>query len=533
MLDPEKLEIFQALVTWPLPSVALCSDIKNNLEKVFSPTDSIDQFAFIDPQDEKEFKAYRQSINEPEFWQDEFWRAYWVDPDALIAVDLPPVPVSGSRAEPYFFLVPTDNVIDYEFIGYKKLDWVIFSHDKDSVYVYDSYSYRSFKFGARGELTLEVESFHGLGYAPIQKMLSKRITQFRRKMVISDLLGDLDNYVWDSVGLKHLKSFTGYPSVTTYEQECTYESPEGFRCENGWVNSYEEDGHTHSSRTPCPECSTQKSWTFGSVFWVPMPQPDGAQKAFPAIEVTKGDTESIRELRIDLKGQEEMIVKKASGVLMDTAKEAINEKQVGNMAESRVSILQSLAKEITRSKKFVLDTMARLRYGANFQGSVVNWGTKFLDISLKEAEDSYSQGKTAGMPDYVLAEKRRKMIEQKIANDPESSARLKILSDLEPQPGRSVKEVMDLNYVISKTDKIYKAYFEDFIVRFELENGAVEAYRRELKYEKKIDDIKSILKRYLNEKLTEFSTDSEKDGGGPGRGDAPEDNPKREDRDLR
>jgi hypothetical protein len=168
--------------------------------------------------------------------------------------------------------------------------------------------------------------------------------------------------------------------------------------------------------------------------------------------------------------------------------------------ESRQNNLEKLAEAIQDIQKFGEDTVARLRYGgAAYHGSVINYGNRFFLQTEKEMLEEYKVSKDAGLPNYMLEEKRSAWIEKKHKNDPLMAQRIKLLDALEPYPDYNLSNLQTIQEYISREQMVLKINFNDLIKRFENENGDIVKWREGLDFRFKVHRINEKLQAYIAE----------------------------------
>ena len=264
-----------------------------------------------------------------------------------------------------------------------------------------------------------------------------------------------------------------------------------------------------SEREVCPVCAEAGKVGPGHIIFISPPKEVGGTGADPdlmanPIKVIPAETQSldyVRKTLTELKGE---IRVNCVGRSIDTNDaSAKNELQVESGFESSEAILIKTKRNFEIIQGFALDTIARLRYGAEYLGGVVNYGDQFLQKSEGQEMTEYKTAVENKMPVYDLKERRKDIYNARYRNDPMRKKRFEILENLEPFPDQTVGELVNLQKatpaLVNDEDLIIKMFFNSFIDRFERERATVTAFGSAITFDKKIAGIREDLVKYAQE----------------------------------
>lgn len=532
LLPKDKATVFKALLTWPLPTVSLVGEVYGELSKVFEGQNKVFEFYFKDEEKLGDFQEYRQKIKEPTFWQIDAWQLVQTKINSVIAIDLS-LEQNTTAPEPRFFVIPVCSIhaILNDPIT-NSCEFLIWKTDPSSeerlaqivevAFTYDDATYRMLhRREGMDEFEVVLTVPHLLEYTPARMLWTDKLrkSSILKQAPHSPQLGDVDWILYQTICSRNLELYAGFPIVTTYQEQCDYQNSDGFSCEDGFifrfVGDIVEGIESRREKVACPSCSNRVLVGPGSVKEVPAPLDSQSANLMPAVEVTKGDVDSLEWFAddLDMKISEfnQSVTGKGSEPKNDQAK---NEKQVAGDFENRQAILARVALNLEQIQKFTLDTIALLRYGKEqYQGSIISYGTKFFLQSEKEVLESYQAAKTEGLPNYILENRRIAMLQKTFKNDPLMMARVQILDMLEPLPDYTSKEIDTMTFV-SRETLGYKVHFNDLIKRFELENDDIVKWRGNVDMKVKIAAIDKILREYLEDLIPDETVEVPLDENG-------------------
>lgn len=537
LLPAEKASTFESLITYPLPTVSLVKEVYKELWKVFDAQNKVETFVFNNNELIQDFQEYRASIKEPGYWASIGWGIIQTKINSILVVDLS-AEQETELPEPLFFTVPVEQVraLEQKRDG-ETLEYFIWQVDltdeekntlSEKVYIYDDAAYQiATKAVNSEEFVIVLNNPHDLGYCPARHYWTDNRTEMQKAAPHGKELGNLDWILYQTISGRNLELYAGFPIITTYQEDCTYETEDGYACDKGYTKIPRTDDNTKYDRKPCPDCESRTLVGPGSVKEVPAPRENVDADLMPAVEVTKGDVASLEWFESSLKNKIDEFKMKVVGQGGEPKNDqAKNQKQIDSGFESKQTILSDVARNLEKIQKFTLDTIARLRYGEKYEYSIISYGNKFFLQTEKETLENYKQAKDEGLPNYVLEDMRINMLQKRYRNDPDMLNRIMLLDLLEPLPDYDVKALVPIVTIDPKVT-FMKINFNDLIKRFELENGNILEYREGIEMNARVAKIKEILDKYVDETFIEPPEPEPETipGGGPPKPGAPKPKP--------
>ena len=526
ILPSEKYDMFQNLLTTPIPTVEVVDAAYNELYKLFFGQNRVVDFRFSGDEEflQKDWQVYRRQTGINEWFQFEGWNVFKNHINSPLVVDMPPLVIDeegratmqSDRPQPFFFFVPTENVIDLYNDHHNICHYLLYQNEPSDkikeenlidriAYYIDSERYSTF-IRKQGVWQFAATSEHDLEFTPAKSFWNKplRNSTYQRQNPVTPNLGALDWMLYSMISKRNLDLFAGFPIVSVYDQQCNYKNSDGFQCSGGYVGRYTNPQRTEQIVEECPKCSQNQMIGPGSTIFVPLPDPESESNVslMPAVEVTNGDVNSLKQMNNELERQRKEFMIHVTG--FDNAQTEVNApskntQQLRSDTESRHNIIMETKEGFEVIEKFILDTIAKLRYGDQYVGSVVNYGSQFFLKSFEEMQNDYKLAKDNGIPSFELQNMRKEIYEKKYAADPKILSRIKLVSQLEPYPDYTVAQLQGLIAFIDAEELALKIAFNDLINRFEREFGPVDQYFKGLELDMRVELIKDQLKKYLAE----------------------------------
>ena len=512
LLPKDKYNIFLQLFKFPLLTPAVVEDVYRELERVFYSRNSSSSYQFTDSALAEDWAQYKKNnLNEPDIWKTIGWKRMQVSPNSILIVDLPQMQAT-TRPEPYFYWLEIDAVIDYKLLDRDEnlFEWLIFNQPDNKIAVFDDTYIRIYQLNEKREIqSLVSEAQHSLGYCPARFFWSVSLNEKNKdikKNPITKELSNLDWYLFFALSKQHLDLYAPYPIYSAYEADCNFENNEtGDYCDGGFLRNAKGEYKilNDGSVEKCPCCSEKRIAGPGSFLEVPVPNlSEGVADMRNPVQITTIDKDSL-DYNVNecarLKNEIVISVVGTGGTVSE--KEAINETQVTANFESKTSVLNALKTNFELAQKFVEDTICRLRYGAAFISSSVNWGTEFYVFTTSELYAKYKQAKDNGASDSELDAISQQILEVEYRNNPLVLQRMLILKQLEPYPHKTLKEVIDLFDKGLLNEKLVKlkVNFMPLIDRFERENINIIEFASAKSLREKINIIRKKLLEYVTE----------------------------------
>lgn len=529
LLPKDKYHTFLHLFKYPLSTPAVVEDVYRELERVFYSRNSSSSYQFTDPELEEDWASYRiNNLHEPEIWKTQGWKQMQVSPNSLLVVDLPAVQ-RGARPEPYFYWLEISEVVDYETPDGICINWVVFKQPENRLAVFDDTFMRVYQLDEKNEIKhLITEAAHNLGFCPARFFWSTLLNEKNidlKKNPITKELSNLDWYLFFALSKQHLDLYAPYPIYSAYEADCNFENNEtGDYCDGGFLRNSKGDYKilANGSVERCPCCSEKRIAGPGSFLEVPIPNSaEGISDMSEPVHITTIDRNSLDYNVDECKRLHDNIVVSivgSGGTVSE--KEAINETQVAANFESKTSVLNSLKINFEQAQKFVEDTICKLRYGASFISSSINWGTEFYVFTVKELYAKYEMAKKNGMAESELDAIVQHILEVEYRNNPQILQRMLILKQLEPYPHKTLDEIITLSDkgLLDKRKVLLKINFSSYVAKFERDNINIITFGQNISLKDKIRIINEKLLSYVDEE--QISTPAGASGASDGEGAA-------------
>lgn len=527
LLPKDKYNTFLHLFKYPLSTPAVVEDVYHELERVFYSRNSSSSYQFSDSELEEDWANYRiNNLHEPDVWKTQGWKQMQVSPNSILIVDLPTKQTSF-RPEPYFYWLEISDVIDYDTPDGTSLNWIVFKQPENKLAVFDDTFIRVYQLNEKNEIEgLITEVAHNLGFCPARFFWSTQLNEKNvdlKKNPITKELSNLDWYLFFSISKQHLDLYAPYPIYSAYEAECNFENNEtGDYCDGGFLRNSKGEYKILADGTveKCPCCSEKRIAGPGSYLEVPVPnQAEGISDMSDPVHITTVDRDSL-DYNVDecKRLHDDIIISIVGSGGTVSEKEAINETQVAANFESKTSVLNSLKVNFEQAQKFVEDTICKLRYGASFISSSINWGTEFYVFTVKELYAKYELAKNNGMAESELDAIVQHILEVEYRNNPQILQRMLILKQLEPYPHKTLDEVLKLSEkgLLDKRKVLLKINFSSYIDRFERENINIITFGQNIPLKDKIRIINEKLLSYVNEE--QITTPEGAQGASDGEG---------------
>lgn len=512
LIPHDKFKLFKEMFRYPLKTNEVTGICFDKLSRVFDGRNPAFEYDFASPEDRDDWEDYRRSrLHEPEIWHTEGWEHFKTDINSVLVVDLPEHQ-DGERPEPYFYWLPIDCVLDWDGHG-DDLDHIVFTIDHDKrIAVIDDTSYRIYTRDAGRNIgSLMSEHPHGLGFCPARFFWQDAISlrdPYIKQSVLTKELESLDWYLFFHISKRHLDLYGSYPIYSGYEQSCDFSNAEnGDYCDGGYLKNKQGYYKLDTAGLPCrcPKCGDKRIAGVGSFVEIPIPV-EGQPDLRNPVQMLSVDRSSLDYNVTEEERLKDDIIASVVGMQEEQmSTQAVNESQVRATFESQSTILNRVKKGFEAAQKFVDDTICRLRYGASFSGSVINYGTEFFIYSASELRERYKTAKESGASESELDALQNQIIETEYRTNPAKRHRLMLLSELEPYRHLTRDEMLTLyrEGVVTSDELRLKLNFMALIRRFERENTNILEFGSAIPYERKIEIIKATLDGYAKESATD------------------------------
>lgn len=506
LIPADKFKDFKDLLRVPLKTNELTGECFDKLARIFEGQNPSYSYQFADAGQAQDWEVYRREVlHEPTVWATKGWDMFKTEINSVLVVDMPANADPGEYPRPYFYWLPIKAVISYDLDAHTgTMRWIIFHQPGGRIAVIDDELYRIFETKGNTLGALVHEQPHGLGYCPARFFWQTPISTERPDVKLSPLtkvLEKLDWLLYFETAKEYLDTYASYPIYSGYEQQCDF-SNETSTCVGGFLKDRQGKYEYDAAGLPlrCPKCGDKRIVGPGSFIEIPIPSTaEGVPDLRNPVQILSIDRQSLDYNVQELQRLKAEIVAAVVGAAEDTiTRAALNEDQIASNLESQNIILHRIKKGFEDARKFVDDTVCRLRYGGEFIGSNINMGTEFFLLSPDQMRKRYTIAQQNGASEAELDALHEQILKSEYRNDPTQLQRMRILSDLEPYRHLSRAEMLDLfkqNIIDADTLDI-KLQFANFVRRFERENTNVLDFGSALPYDKKIEIIYNTFKTY-------------------------------------
>lgn len=507
ILPADKLEMFKKVMSYPLYTNELVKGIADEYAKVYESQNSSFTYEFSNETLKADFKDYLRDTDFWSNWKDESSYAMLTAINSIVVIDMPKE--VSIDVNPYYYFLSIQKVVDLSIDRDGNILYLISNLGDDRYLYIDETRYAVLVKGKGDNFTEEMTAPHDLGYCPacfFWKEPVKKNQPITKRSPLTSALTNLDWLLYFETARRCLETYAAYPIVVSYKDKCTYFEQKGnerYDCNEGYIDR-------GNGNVPCPACTKNKMIGPGTMFKVPMPRNKEQPNNIDAVKIipaeldsldynTKRSTELWDEIFYDCVGY--------GGD--DMQSQAVNEKQVRAGFESKQNILVSLKENLEVAHKFIVETIARLKYGNQFLEANINYGTDFYLKSSSEAVTEFKEAKAAGVPQYFITHKRNQIDSISTKGNDVDAERLSILKHLEPWMDMSLNDVKTLGLnEINREMFLLKADFSRLILKFESEYGSIVEFGSLIDFKTKIERIIKTLLTYVKEAYPEIKQQS-------------------------
>lgn len=494
---PDKEKRIESLINFPVESSLLVDKATDEINAFFKAEDRYLEVNFSDDELQQDFETYLNAVDFQKFLENDLFTQCLGPVNAIAVIDLPAMPPIEGRVTPFWYFIEFGNLKDIDVDRRGQVLYAIWEvevprgdeKDKYLVCVDDGF-YHTLKI-EQGVLTNHTQNPHGLTYCPACFIWHdvKNAGSIERKNAVLPLLSKLDKLILEQAGKEYSDLYAQYPILWQYlsgsadAEEAKYEI------------EYADDLPAEGLRTRIDQPEKKQSF-MGPGTQVDMIQPqfnDSGNDFQVPVGFANAEPGILEYNATNVKSRADQISFALTGIQPVTNKDAVNEDQVRSQYESRRAVLKYWAENFERTDEFLRRTIAKLRYGSQFESITVNYGDDFFLIDKETALAEYQDAKNAGVPQYILSLKREQLEKVESKNNSSRERRIKILSELEPYPDQSLEKVP-----LGTDDYVLKARFDEYIKRFERENGPLDRFGILLDWNTRITTIKQTLNSYVS-----------------------------------
>lgn len=520
ILAKAKANLHKKFFTFPVETLPLIEEIKSDVENVFDGQDPIYKAVFASEELAADWSEYREEKNLKDFWRSEGLAAMFGKINSLIIVDTPREQTTF-RPDPYAYFECIENVLDYQLSPDGcTMDWVMIKKEErpkggDPIYklfVLDDQSYRVFvvRDGSYSEiLSEELNAPHDVGYCPASffwKEPQEQTTPDLKKSPLSPYLSALDKLLKSILSKQVLDHINANPITWFFQGACSYQDPQNNkRCDGGFLRDASDNyivSRDSKNLEHCPVCHESRFPGPGSFIGVDPPTEDNNVNLREPAGVIKTDVASLEYNTEQVEAQKRAIYSGVTGNSFESINsQAINEDQVQSFFESRKRAIFSIKRNLEFIHTWTDKTKCLLRYGSQFKGLTINYGTEFFLFSAEEALQAYQAARKEQLSPAILDQLFYQYIMTKYRHNPDQMERVRIINALDPFCHLSNTEVLAMrqNNLINYNDFYLKINLSSLINQFERDNGDILQFGVLLEYKEKIKRIKDTLLTYITE----------------------------------
>lgn len=523
--ETKKSAIFEKLLSFPLPSTKLISKASDEWNKIFTAQDRNIEYYFEKEEYQSDFRDYLDGIGVQDIVEQQIFTAAKQSINTFVVVDFPSDYIdyvnegmleerdgigeaiynrntggdSSNFVSPFVYLLDVSFVIDADEDENGNIEYIIFNagtaKDRKIIAIDDSY----FRIFNGLDDRNPIENLHGLGFCPVRTIWSDNIASdipIRRFNSVTEVLSDLDEYVQYHVFQRHTHLYAGFPILTRYVSRCEYVDIDKNPCIGGVINFIDPISGA-AKVMDCPACSKGNGLLGpGSLANIPLPTDKEAPPVPDNIIEFVTPPQTILDYNKNIVKEKEAAIMHSltGGEMKVTDNEAVNEDQVRSQYEKKQDILVYWAENMQKIHKFIVDTIGKARYGDKYKGSTINYGYNFFLIDMNIAVKEYTDAVNAGLPQYIVAEKRAAVEAIYVRRSPERAYRIQLLRMLEPCLDISIDKIPG-----ESLDYALKSNFSKYIDLFEAEYGPITQVGLSGSLTERVRMIQKQLYKYVKE----------------------------------
>lgn len=501
ILPKDKYQRFLEVFDLPVPTTDLVDVVFSELSKVFDAQNKHLSYQFSRPESREDFTNYLEWMEFSQFWENECFEAIRNRVNTIQVVDMAILKGNG-KPQPYVFNLNIERVIAIELNDDGNIAFLAYKDD-GRIVALDENHYRS--YGVEGDdyktLVLQVENMHLLGYTPARFLMTDNIGKSKmiKQSPISKALWALDRLLFRIISGENLEDYAAYPIYSIYDEDCIFKDVNGNTCQGGKITGTNRAGIDYV--VDCPSCKDNFYMGPGSILTSKAPRTKDQADLLDQVKITSADVESLEYINGAIDRRKSGILFSCVGFDPESQSgKAQNEIKVISTYDSRQSVLMKLKRNIEKAKKWVIDTMASLRYGPVYLGCTVDEGTLFYLATSQQLQEKLKAAKENGASQFEIAMIKNEIYSNEYRNNPEQMQRIEILKRLEPFCDLSIDQLINLkaSFPLNELDLFIKFNFDYFVCKFEDENGSITDFGALLPMSKRIEIIRNQLFSYGN-----------------------------------
>lgn len=486
LLPHDKQQTFVKLLRFPTSTAKLVKEIFDALYKIFNGQNPV-------------FRYDNETINLSDFYErSEFinraWNTHIGSPSTIMIVDMP-IGDDSTELVPYYYFIPISSVWEISMKD-NEIEYICFENSKgQKVFICDEF-YR--KFSDDGSLLSEIP--HNIGYCPAKFLINAQTSihnKFSKENAITDLTAELDWLLFQQVSHKYAELYMPYPIYWGYEQDCDFAINDTY-CDSGYLRN--EDSYifdaTHQLKK-CPKCGDRITGV-GSFIDIPI---TAENVSTPPVGYVSADINAFEKLAENIRKNENSIFSAATGNYLESINnQAVNEKQILSLHESRKNKLEKIKVEFEQSEQWLIGTLYKAMTGGEMD-VYINYGTRFYLSTVDESVSNYAAGKEASLDYMLLDELQDEMFILKHKNDKEKVMRYNIIKNIDPLRHITFNQTITLleKGVISEKTAYLHLNISTLLAEYERDFGSILKIGEKLEFKDKVRMIREGIETKVND----------------------------------
>lgn len=518
IINKKKQEVFKALLTLPIETVEFTEGVFDELTKIFEAQDKFIGYQFTNPELSADFALYLKEIGDPTFWQTKGFSTMKSAINSIVILDLPSLaaaPTPDKFPRPYYYFLDVQKVKAFEVNSKFKFEYIMF-YDRwnpEIIYVFDDGFFRTYRevrstnnTDTAASYILESEAAHDLGYTPARSFWTtpfEEKSRLQKRGPHSNSLGKFDWLLLLYTFNKHVELYAGFPVDVMYEQRCDYRDSSGNACDNGKIRRTVNSQIGSDPKVvfdDCPNCKDKQVLGPGTVLTAPAMASKDDPDLITGMNRIGADKDSLEYLLGRIDKYEATISTNMIGYVAEGIREAMNKEQVASMVESQVNCLAEVRDNFESIHRWVLEGLARLRYGTNALVSVTcNYGNKWFIHSVEKLQEQFKEAKDNGFANFELSSQFEQILLTKYKNNPGMLERVRTLTAIEPYQNYTVADLASLNEKFGLNQNLVrlKIDFSNYVHQFEREYADISSFMQFSPFSVKVAFIQEKLLEYV------------------------------------
>ena len=500
------------------PTSAKLSLINDEYAVIHKASDRITKLFFDNPKNEKDFESYRSDfLHDDKFFSETVQHATTRNPNCVLVVGIQ-IDKIEKKPAPFIYLVKSRDFIDIEITdksfdadyGFQKIEYFIYRVDENTAVAIDDNSYRRL-VKTKQLWKIESSANHNLGITPCQQVFQTPLSSKKillKSIPVIKALPTMEKMILHEVGREYLEMYGKYPIIKTRNASCDYREG-AFACKDGFISRYDDERGNYKDQ--CPQCSDNDFWA-GTILKTDFPQEEGEKDNWNFIDFVSPPVDILEYNRSRSNELYQELERNTIGISLDIlGNKKLNDSQTDALFTQKKILLSRISTQIGNSRKFALDTCAKIRYGKDFRSSIIDNGDNFSVLTKSYLIDNYQKKINAGLPQAVTYYEIAQLIDTDY-KDPKLASISKFIYSITPYPTLTSDQLLEaLNSQVITREQLYiHENMIPLINRFESELMPISSVTSnpEMSESAKRSFVISKLNEYASNDLPPLTTDS-------------------------